>query len=463
MTGSPQPLRPRSPDKPAPARPTKALRTLGAAGLGTALGIALLKAGNPVILGHLVDPPTNLAEFLIGPWPLRWSAALLGIAFLLNLPSVSIRNTATPWFIRWLPLAWLAWQCLSATQTVDSPITRVTIAQLFACTLCFYAGLFGLHQADQFRVFSIPLMISFWLLLLAGFDQHYGGLESTRQLVQQQPGWQDLPPEYLKRIESNRVFATLFYPNTLAGAILLLLPLTLYTCWNVFQTPSSAARRIGRATLAGSLAYAALACLYWSGSKAGWLVAAATVAPVVWRSKLPRRAKWLVLSVAMALACAGFLIRFSSYLEKGATSASARLDYWKVAVSIAAENPILGSGPGTFGTLYKTRKSSESEMARLAHNDYLQQASDSGLPAFLLFTTLIAGSVALLYRYLKPASADFAIWLGLFAWSLHEITEFDLFVPAVSWTAFVLLGALWRRCSGMSWTSGDGFDSVPNQ
>ncbi len=462
MTESPQIDGPGPRNAPEPPRRATALQTLGAAALGTALAIALLKAGNPVILGHLVDPPTNAAELLIGPWPLSWSAVVLGIALLLNLPSISIRNTGTPGFVRWLPLAWLAWQCLSATQTVDPALTRVTILQFLACVLCFYVGLFALHHADQLKVFSIPLVISFWLVLLAGFDQHYGGLESTRQMIQQQPGWQNLPPEYLKRIASDRVFATLFYPNTLAGAILLLLPLTLYACWQAVPARSSL-HRIGRAALTGSLAYAALACLYWSGSKAGWLVAAATVAPIVWRSSLSKRTKWTVLSLAMILACTGFLVRFSSYLQRGATSASARLDYWQVAVGIAVEQPILGSGPGTFGSLYKARKSSESEMARLAHNDYLQQASDSGLPGFLLFTALVAGSVGVLYRYLKAGSASFPIWLGLFAWSLHELTEFDLFVPAVAWTAFVLLGALWRQCSGMSWTSHNRLHSVPTQ
>ena len=32
------------------------------------------------------------------------------------------------------------------------------------------------------------------------------------------------PAEYLKKIESTRIFGTLFYPNALAGAVLLLLP-----------------------------------------------------------------------------------------------------------------------------------------------------------------------------------------------------------------------------------------------
>jgi hypothetical protein len=36
----------------------------------------------------------------------------------------------------------------------------------------------------------------------------------------------------------------------------------------------------------------------------------------------------------------------------------------------------------------------------------------------------------------------FAIWLGLLGWSLQELFEFGLYIPALAWTAFGLLGWL---------------------
>ncbi len=46
------------------------------------------------------------------------------------------------------------------------------------------------------------------------------GLELTRQYVDQYGGAVDVPPEVLARLESQRVFATLVYPNALAGYLL---------------------------------------------------------------------------------------------------------------------------------------------------------------------------------------------------------------------------------------------------
>src|SRR5438034_7754251 len=102
-----------------------------AAMLGCFLGLALLKFGNPVILDHMIEPPTGFWEFLIQPWPLRWGYALLGgIAVFVTVQWLVRRrsefrdprastddnvNGARRLFGRWLgwlPILWLSWQVL---------------------------------------------------------------------------------------------------------------------------------------------------------------------------------------------------------------------------------------------------------------------------------------------------------------------------------------------------------------
>lgn len=128
-----------------------------------------------------------------------------------------------------------------------------------------------------------------------------------------------------------------------------------------------------------------------TGSKAGWLVAigvgvvALLLRPVSARIK----AAWVALLLAGGLGLFG--LRFAGYFAKGATSAVARADYWKAAVQNTWEHPVWGSGPGTFQRPYARLKAPESEMARLVHNDFLEQASDSGLPGFALYTAWIGG------------------------------------------------------------------------
>jgi len=81
-------------------------------------------------------------------------------------------------------------------------------------------------------------------------------------------------------------------------------------------------------------------------------------------------------------------------------------------------------------------------MTRLVHNNYLEQACDSGVIGFLAFITLIAGSIAVLYRKSRIESTWLSVWLGLLGWSLQGVVEFDLYIPALAWPAFLFFGWL---------------------
>ncbi len=423
--------------RPDPTSPT--VETASALACGLLWAITLTKLGNPVVLDHLITPPQGALELLFNPWPIGWGYILM----LLTLPAAFvIANTksSAPILIRTLPLAWLAWQLLSASLSIDPSKSWKTTTHLAACTTSFYVGLHALSQLRRTQIHWILLIIAFWWVLLSGFDQHYGGLDASRKMILDQQSPHNLPPEFLKRLESNRVFGTLFYPNALAGVILLLLPTTVFLSWkHCFPNV-----RILRASATGALAYAGLACLFWSGSKAGWLIAVLVTA--ISLTRFSTHKAWKI-AIPTAIAIAGvtiFAIRFSQYFERGATSLVARFDYWKVASVIAIEHPVLGSGPGTFGALYARMKHPDSEMARLTHNDYLQQASDSGILSALLYLTWIGWSSIQLYRRSQPATLQFFLAIGLLAWALHSLVEFPLYIPASAWIAFSLLGWLWN-------------------
>jgi O-antigen ligase len=276
-------------------------------------------------------------------------------------------------------------------------------------------------------------------MLWTGFDQHYGGLEATRRYIYSQPGWENLAPEHLKRIGSDRIFATLLYPNALAGVLLLLSPAMLAVVW-LF---TSRLNRLLRAVITGLLAYACVACLVWSGSKAGWLIALMLGLVCLLQMRFPRRVKVFLIVVVATGGLAGFFATFSGYFARGATSVGARMEYWRAAWKTALRHPLLGAGPGTFSVSYRKLKPPGAEMAQLAHNDYLEQACDSGFPGALAYGVFVAGSVAGLYRRCRRDLLRLAVWLGLLGWALQSFVEFGLYIPAVGWTAFWLLGWLW--------------------
>jgi len=407
----------------------------GAAGLW--LGLALIKLGNPVILDQQIQAPASREELLLHPWPLAWGYALLAAVVFLSLRFWRWHTPVPTWLVA-LPLLWLGWQGLSALQTVDRALTATTLKHFGACVTAFYVGLFAFSRLTRVKPFWIGLLGGFLVVLLVGWRQHFGGLEETRRYFFSLPDWQTYPPEFLKKVSSDRIYSTLFYPNTLAGVVILLLPISLATLWETGRPWPVPAKLAGACTI-GLLG---LGCLYWSGSKAGWLIALGQGVMVLLHSKLKKTAKMWVLGVIILAGLAGFWLKYQGYFEGGATSVSARFDYWKAAWQTLLRRPLLGSGPGTFMVSYKALKPPEAEMTRLAHNDFLQQASDSGWVGLLAYTGWFAGGCGLLYRRSarKISPECFGMSLGLGGAMLQGFVEFGLYVPALSWTTFFLLG-----------------------
>ena len=83
-------------------------------------------------------------------------------------------------------------------------------------------------------------------------------------------------------------------------------------------------------------------------------------------------------------------------------------------------------------------------MARLTHNDYLEQFSDSGTAGGIFYAIWILTALAIIGRRLWHSGSPmtFAIFIGLLGWFVQGIGEFSLYIPALAWTAFTLMGCL---------------------
>ena len=448
---------------------------------GAFLGLSLLKFGNPPIMEKWVTTPGDVYEFLLGyPWPINWAYWLLAMISAAGLLVARVKLAAPRWLVA-LPLAWLVWQIVAGVHTFDAQLTEPTLKHFTACVVCFYLGMFSLSWVRPLWLFWLGLSAGLLLVLAIGWQQHFGGLAESRQYFQLYvyPQMNDIPPEYLKKIMSNRIWATLFYPNALAGVLLLLLPPALgliATARHRFTAPA-------RWFLCGTIGIAGLGCLYWSGSKGGWLLMLFLGLIALLRLPFRKSFKIGLLSLVLLGGLAGFFWKYSTFFKQGATSVSARFDYWRAALQTVRDQPILGTGPGTFAIPYQKIKRPESEMSRLVHNDYLEQASDSGLPGFALYGAFIVGGLVWAFprsttlaanRDQAPSSAPplnrspnrnlnrphsssdvesnpehdwtaFAVWLGVLGWALQGFFEFGLYIPALAWPAFTLLGWLLGR------------------
>ena len=437
--------------------------------LGLVLGLALWKFGNPVVLDSRIAPPTSLLEAWSQSWPPRW-----GFWFLTPVVFFGIRYAIVHkplWSgSRWLwilPLAWLGCQLASATQTTDGALTRLTLVHFSGCVLCYFTGSWRLGEERSFRVLLIGLLGAFTVCLVRASDQELFEFpqEKVALLEGERTGWTNFAPEVVRQMKNDgiiittngldaanpvivakynkgRVFGTLIYPNALAGAVLLLLPVTLTLAVN----GTRGFRTLTRYALIGLTLFLGVGSLLWTQSRSGWLIASAMVGAASFRLNCSVRWKWLGPLLAVAVGSAAFALRFHDYLNAGATSVGARLDYWHAAVRNTVEHPLFGSGPGTFQRPYALLKRPESEMARLVHNDYLEQFSDSGIlggVSYVAWIGFLLGTIARRTLLVSPP-ITFAISVGLLGWFAQGLSEFGLYIPAVAWTAFALAGGVLR-------------------
>ncbi len=467
-------------------------RELYSLAFGAFLGIALLKFGNPAILDKIIAIPASPFEVWSDAWPLHWANWVLLVLALMGA-ALGIAGKARWPVGKWLlilPLIWIGWQFLSAMQTTDKELTIAALWELGGCVACYLLGALVLEEGRGWRLLLPGLLAAFTFCLVRSVDQRLFEFPRERQLLTESEkfGWTNMPPDMFQElkhdnviINSNgvdvanplilakygdepprnenvghlvlrllffpkpRINGTLVYPNALAGTVLLLFPLALLAVYETVRSlrPVVCFAAIGLAIFLG------IGALFWSGSKGGWLVA--MCAGMFWLCRLnwPKRFKQVMVAAVLAGGLVVFGVRFQSYFAKGATSVGARFDYWRVAAQVAVTEPVFGSGPGTFQRPYARLKQPESEMARLVHNDYLEQFSDSGFVGGLSYLAWIALALWAIGRRAWTAEGwmEFAMFVGLLSWFAQGLMEFSLYVPALAWTAFTLLGCLLHRLS----------------
>jgi O-antigen ligase len=451
---------------------------LYALAFGLFLGLCIWKFGNPVILDHKITTPATPTEFLNEPWPLHWAnwillpLAIIGGLFVLkkrnpgysDKSEIGNRKSEMKWL--WLlPLAWLGWQFLSATQTVDADLTRATLWQFSGCVACFFLGALVFARDKLWRWLLPGMLAAFAFCLVRGIDQRVFEFSQNRLMLidGERAGWTNFSPEtvaqmkadniiittngaevanpaILEKFKKGRVAGTLVYPNALAGIILLLWPVSLALAFGATKN----LRPLIRLAAIALTIFLGGAALFWSGSKLGWLIGIGIAGLYLLRRDWPRKLKFTAVAVVLILGLGTFAVRFHHYFATGAHSVGARLDYWHAALRTMAAHPLFGTGPGTFQRPYAEIKLPESEMARLTHNDYLEQFSDSGVLGGLAYTAWIVLALAMIGKKLwrNGSGINFAIFAGLLGWLVQGLGEFGLYIPALAWLAFTLLGCL---------------------
>jgi O-antigen ligase len=158
------------------------------------------------------------------------------------------------------------------------------------------------------------------------------------------------------------------------------------------------------------------------------------------------------------------LQRFAALSDGRDESLRERLAMYAVASDVVWRNPIAGVGPGRYqvefiptlarlaredesGAMARTRQLVGNRLAIQSHNDYLQIASELGLPALVLFVgmmlAIMGGLVRVARRSADPAARETAVALLviLVAYASIMTTSFPLQMPSRSAVFWALVGA----------------------
>ena len=143
------------------------------------------------------------------------------------------------------------------------------------------------------------------------------------------------------------------------------------------------------------------------------------------------------------------IARFERLIQRSTSARESRVAIWKDTLHLIGEHPWAGTGLGTFANVYPAVQTAfPGQTVGHAHNDYLEFASECGIPAALILFSSIFYIVAQSVRAFWKNKHNFqrAVALGCFgsmvAILLHSLTDFNLDIPANA-----------RWCSPSFWAS----------
>lgn len=334
-----------------------------------------------------------------------------------------------------------------------------TVSQLLLLVTylaAFYLVLFVCEDRNARRRFVYAL------IAIGTFEALYG-------LMQYLTGWQQIF-SFVKKYYLQDATGTYINRNHFAGLLEMTLPLVVAMALRQTQHMRHKCKRensLARDVLSGKelpafvfwlfLAALLFTALFFSRSRMGLFSAVVSLIVILAfasefalsvRSRILLGAVFMlsVAGIAAWVGTAPVLARFETIENEYAQTGWNRVSVWRDTGQLIREHPYLGTGLGTFSEAYPSVQTAYlSLFVDHAHSDYLEIASDIGLPgAILLFGSIfwILGHAIRRCGKLKDI-LDSTLCLGcagsIVAILVHSIADFNLHIPANALIFTVLL------------------------
>jgi len=281
-----------------------------------------------------------------------------------------------------------------------------------------------LSAGQRNRVIQGIILAGFLISILA-IHQYFFGFSHLLNYINKQGITDAFALDYIER---RRVFFPFVTPNTLAGYLIMILPL-------------SAGYSGAKKGIFSKIQPIILACVFFSlllTKSLGALISLFFSFSIYFYAagKLTKRKLLLLLGLSIAI-IAIFILRTTIQKAHSTVEFSSlmRLTYWKGALGIIKLKFFTGSGLGNFNLPY----------ARYAHNTYLQIFAETGILGILAFLWFIYKLLKTGFLRLSRNNQDFLLFgllLSNLAFLLHNLVDFTFFLPEVSLTWWLLAGIL---------------------
>src|SRR5881394_122633 len=341
-------------------------------------------------------------------------------------------------------------------QTVSHLLLLVTYLTAFFLTLFLCRD----RNAKKRLVFAI--------VSLGVFEALYG-------LIQYLTGWQQIFA-YVKKYYLEEATGTYVNRNHFAGFLEMILPfavvLTLRGTRPLFQNTSSRTttlRKIASRTELLSLVFwlflaiLLFVALVLSRSRMGIISALVSLVAILAldgtasmreRTRVAVAALFFlgVLGLVVWIGSDPVLSRFETLGQEYNLSGQNRISIWRDTLGLIRHHPLLGTGLGSFSTVYPSVQTVFlTLLVEHAHCDYLEVASELGLPgAILVFGSIFWVLAQTAGQYKKTEeSFDKAVSLGcigsIAAILVHSLADFNLYIPANALVFTVILALAWSH------------------
>lgn len=348
--------------------------------------VAQASLSGTLVLAPCLGAQLPLSTSIVNPdlpwWLGLWRGELPWVGIMVLVFGIQLALLVTVWGVEiWrfpvgrlaLPLlALLGWLGLSVLFSSFKPVALNRFALWMTAVLFLFVlvAVVGRGRSGLIILTSIVLAASVESLIVLqeyGFNYRLGN-----------PGW--------------RVFGTFFNSDFLAGYLVMTIPVTLgLLVWLAREREKSSLQRVFLTLLSASL-WLQMSGLLWTGSRIGLIAGFGALTLFL---GLAAWWRWLDLALIGRLGLLLTLVVATGFLAKPAVhrltpqavqrelhSGGFRLYTWKGTLKMALQNPVVGTGIGTFEKAYPAY--AEVGFTRLAHNTYLEIAAEAGLPALLL-------------------------------------------------------------------------------